>query len=176
MTTVTALTLSALVVLLLTACGALPDDAAGGNAETGDNPGGVTDRDIDRAVNATLSAVANRQQEYEAQQTVAARVATARAPTPTLTPPGLPSLAGEAHDCFMDLPEASREAIIDDLVRYIHHWDDAGAMGQRAVFHHRDRFIRVLSRWDQQGKPGVEFMLQAVCPDGGFAYPPPPGR
>lgn len=28
-------------------------------------------------------------------------------------------------------------------------------------------------RWDGLDKPGIEFMLRAMCPGGDFVYPPP---
>ena len=181
MVTVAALILSALAVLLVAACSALPEGADAGRADSEPTPGAATgnaeprtpsERDINRAVDATLDADAQRRATRVARQTVTARVATARAPTPTITPPGLPSLAGEAHDCFMERPEADREATIDDLVRYIRWYEDARAMGKRAVFHHRDRFIKVLSGWDREGQPGITFMMEALCPGGDFTYPP----
>lgn len=184
------------LAVIFAACGALPEggateqtdraggepidadsgaDSRGGEPTAADSGADSSDRDIDRAVEATLAAKARDDAEYAQRQTIAARVATARAPTPTLTPPGLPSLAGEAHDCFMERPEAAREETIDELVRYIRHWEDAGAMGKRAVFHYRDRFIRVLSGWDKEGRPGIEFMMEAICPGGDFTYTPPGG-
>ena len=166
--------------LFISACSTLPDGADAERAigeQTTESAVGNTpsERDIDRAVDATLDADAQRRATRVARQTVTARVATARAPTPTITPPGLPSLAGEAHDCFMERPEADREATIDDLVRYIRHYEDARAMGKREVFHYRDRFIRVLSGWDREGRPGITSMMESLCPGGDFTYPPPGG-
>ena len=184
------------LAVIFAACGALPegeatgqDDSAGveptaadsgagsrgGEPTAADSGADSSDRDIDRAVEATLAAKARDDAEYAQRQTIAARVATARAPTPTLTPPGLPSLAGEAHDCFKERTEDARTETIDELVQYIHHWEDARAMGRREVFKYRDRFIGVLVRWEEQGKPGIEFMLQGMCPDGDFTYTPPGG-
>ena len=93
--------IAALVFLFiaLTACTALPENAdaepsSTAGARASDAGNGPESSDIDRAVEATLDAQARDDAEYAQRQTIAARVATARAPTPTLTPPGPPSLAG----------------------------------------------------------------------------------
>ena len=168
------------LAVIFAACGALPEGEATGQTDRAggepiDADSGADSSDIDRAVEATLAAKARDDAEYAQRQTITARVATARAPTPTPTPPGLPSLAGEAHDCFKERTEDARTETIDELVQYIDHWEDARAMGRREVFKYRDRFIGVLVRWEEQGKPGIEFMLQGMCPDGDFTYTPPGG-
>ena len=204
MTTTTALILSALAVLLATACG-----ATGALPETGNNAGipgteaapEPDTGDIDRAVKATLDAHARDDAEYAQRQTVAARVATARAPTPTPTPRPTPTqdelyalsaMAQDVYACYERLPAAERNAAKQGYDLVNSEWlaltpsDMASWMTMRRYLDRPDDSTR-FARWildrhisniyplNPRPQSGyIQESFDALCPDGGFIYAQPP--